>query len=128
MVLITLIFQVAGTLFVLLLIGAEAPATIMLVLGCMFFFIALFPPNAFTLLQGIAPARLMGSATGLMNGIAVGSGVFGPIILGMAVAATGSYTAGFVVMAIMQVVSALLLIPFLRQERAGRGAEGSPAT
>jgi nitrate/nitrite transporter NarK len=90
----------------------------MMVLAILFFFIALFPPNAFTLLQGIAPPELMGSATGLMNGIAVGMGVFGPIVLGMAVAATGSYNAGFIIMALMQVLSAVLLIWFARSRRS----------
>jgi MFS family permease len=86
----------------------------MAILAGLFFFIALMPPNAFTLLQNIAPPELMGSATGIMNGIAVGMGVFGPIILGLGVAITGSYSAGFIIMAIMQVLSAVLLLVFMR--------------
>jgi len=115
---LTFAFQMVGALAVLLLIGTTTAAAIMMVLAILFFFIALFPPNAFTLLQGIAPPELMGSATGLMNGIAVGMGVFGPIILGMAVAATGSYNAGFIIMALMQVLSAVLLIWFARSRRS----------
>ncbi len=115
---LTFAFQMVGALAVLLLIGTATAAAIMMVLAILFFFIALFPPNAFTLLQGIAPPELMGSATGLMNGIAVGMGVFGPIILGMAVAATGSYNAGFIIMALMQVLSAVLLIWFARSRRS----------
>jgi ACS family glucarate transporter-like MFS transporter len=114
---ITFAFQMAGALAVLLLIGTTSVAGIMMVLTLLFFFIALFPPNAFTLLQGIAPQELMGSATGLMNGIAVGMGVFGPIILGMAVAATGSYSAGFIIMALMQLLSAGLLLWFHGSQR-----------
>lgn len=114
---LTFAFQMVGALAVLLLIGTTTAAAIMMVLAILFFFIALFPPNAFTLLQGIAPPELMGSATGLMNGIAVGMGVFGPIVLGMAVAATGSYNAGFIIMALMQVLSAVLLIWFARSRR-----------
>jgi sugar phosphate permease len=114
---ITFAFQMAGALAVLLLIGTTSTAGIMMVLTLLFFFIALFPPNAFTLLQGIAPQELMGSATGLMNGIAVGMGVFGPIILGMAVAATGSYSAGFIIMALMQLLSAGLLLWFRGSQR-----------
>jgi ACS family glucarate transporter-like MFS transporter len=115
---LTFAFQMVGALAVLLLIGTTTAAAIMMVLAILFFFIALFPPNAFTLLQGIAPPELMGSATGLMNGIAVGMGVFGPIVLGMAVAATGSYNAGFIIMALMQVLSAVLLIWFARSRRS----------
>lgn len=114
---ITFVFQMVGTLFLLLLIGVSSPVPIMMVLGALFFCIALLPPNAFTLLQGIAPPELISSATGIMNGIAVGMGVFGPMILGIAVAATGSYAAGFVVMAGMQVLSAVLLLRFRGYER-----------
>jgi len=115
---LTFVFQMMGAMAVLLLIGSTTVTAIMIVLALLFFFIALFPPNAFTLLQGIAPPELMGSATGLMNGIAVGMGVFGPIILGMAVAATGSYNMGFIVMALMQVLSAVLLIWFAKSYRS----------
>jgi ACS family glucarate transporter-like MFS transporter len=114
---ITFAFQIAGAFAVLLLIGTTSAVAIMVVLSLLFFFIALFPPNAFTLLQGIAPPELMGSATGLMNGIAVGMGVFGPIILGMAVAATGSFSAGFIIMALMQLLSAGLLLWFRGSQR-----------
>lgn len=114
---ITVAFQMAGGLAVLLLIGTTSAVAIMMVLTLLFFFIALFPPNAFTLLQGIAPPELMGSATGLMNGIAVGMGVFGPIILGMAVAATGSFSAGFIIMALMQLLSAVLLLWFRSSQK-----------
>ncbi|HUL39552.1 MAG TPA: MFS transporter [Methanomassiliicoccales archaeon] len=116
-ILITFSFQMLGALAVLLLIGTTSAVAIMMVLAVLFFFIALFPPNAFTLLQGIAPPELMGSATGLMNGIAVGMGVFGPVILGVAVAATGSFEAGFVIMAMMQVLSAALLLWFRGSQR-----------
>jgi len=81
-IMISFIFQLFGGLAVLLLIGTTAAAAIMMVLALLFFFNALLPPNAFTLLQGITPPELMSSATGLMNGIAVGMGVFGPIVLG----------------------------------------------
>lgn len=113
-ILITVTFQTAGAFFVLLLIGNTGIAAIMAILAGLFFFIALMPPNAFTLLQNIAPPELMGSATGIMNGIAVGMGVFGPIILGLGVAITGSYSAGFIIMALMQVLSAVLLLVFMR--------------
>jgi sugar phosphate permease len=113
-ILITVTFQTAGAFFVLLLIGNTGIAAIMAILAGLFFFIALMPPNAFTLLQNIAPPELMGSATGIMNGIAVGMGVFGPIILGLGVAITGSYSAGFIIMALMQVLSAVLLLVFMK--------------
>lgn len=123
-VLITFAFQMLGACFVLLLIGTVEIAAIMMVLAGLFFFISLMPPNAFTLLQSIAPPELMGSATGIMNGITVGMGAFGPVILGLAVATTGSYSIGFVVMALMQVLSAVLLLLFLKREKASRPSAG----
>jgi len=125
-ILITFTFQMAGAFFVLLLIGNTGIAAIMAILAALFFFIALMPPNAFTLLQSIAPPELMGSATGIMNGIAVGMGALGPIILGLAVALTGSYAAGFVIMAIMQVASAVLLLVFMRYGLVRKAAPAGP--
>ena len=52
-----------------------------------------------------------------MNGLAVGLGVFGPIILGLAVAATGSYDLGLYLMAGLQVVSAAFMMMFRKYER-----------
>jgi nitrate/nitrite transporter NarK len=90
---------------------------IIIILAAIFFCISILPPNCFTLLQGIAPSHLLGSATGVMNGMAVGLGVFGPIILGLAVAATGSYDIGLYIMAGLQVVSAAFMMMFRKYER-----------
>jgi ACS family hexuronate transporter-like MFS transporter len=117
-VLITTIFQLMAVLFIFLLVGASGEATIMIILAAIFFCISILPPNCFTLLQGIAPCELLGSATGVMNGLAVGLGVFGPVILGLAVAATGSYDIGLYVMAGLQVVSAAIMLMFRKHEKA----------
>ena len=124
---ITFAFQLVGGVFVLLLINATSISAIMICLALIFFFISLLPPNVFTLLQGISPPELVGSATGIMNGIAVGMGVLGPMILGVAVATTSSYDAGLIVMALMQVVSALILLLFLKQEKRARMPKPEPA-
>ncbi len=117
-VLITTVFQLAAVVFIFLLISASDEGMIIIILAAIFFCISLLPPNCFTLLQGIAPLKLLGSATGVMNGLAVGTGVFGPIILGLAVAATGSYDIGLYIMAGLQVVSAAIMMMFRRYERA----------
>ncbi|MEM0448335.1 MAG: MFS transporter [Methanomassiliicoccales archaeon] len=109
---ITVLFQAAGAITLLLMVGVNSPIATMAVLACLFFCIALLPPNAFTLLQNVAPPEIIGSATGIMNGIAVGMGAIGPILLGTVVAASGSFEAGFVIMAGLQVLSSLLLLRF----------------
>jgi len=116
-VLITTAFQLVAILFIVLLVSATDPGMIIIILAAIFFCISIMPPNCFTLLQGIAPSHLLGSATGVMNGLAVGLGVFGPIILGLAVAATGSYDIGLYIMAGLQVVSAAFMMMFLKYER-----------
>ncbi|HTY47584.1 MAG TPA: MFS transporter [Methanomassiliicoccales archaeon] len=122
-VLITTSFLVACAASLVLLIGAQDQALVIIVLGAVFFFVGILPPNAFTLLQGVCPAERIGSATGIMNGIAVGIGVFGPLILGMAVASTGSYDSGLLLLAAMAILSAIILWPFRRQESRPRPPE-----
>ncbi len=119
-VLITTAFQLVAVLFIFLLVGASDETMIVVILASIFFCISILPPNCFTLLQGIAPRELLGSATGVMNGLAVGLGVFGPIILGLAVAATGSYDIGLYVMAGLQVVSAAIMMTFRKYEKADK--------
>ena len=57
-----------------------------------------------------------------MNGLAVGLGVLGPMILGLAVASTGSYDSGLVLLAVMEVLSACILLFFLRYEKSSSAA------
>jgi len=45
-----------------------------------------------------------------VNGIANGAGVFGPILLGIAVALTSSYDVGLIIMAVFQVLAAMLML------------------
>jgi nitrate/nitrite transporter NarK len=119
-VLITTVFQLVAVLFIFLLISASDESMIIVILAAIFFCISILPPNCFTLLQGIAPCELLGSATGVMNGLAVGLGVFGPIILGLVVASTGSYDIGLYVMAGLQVVSAAIMMAFRKYEKEAK--------
>lgn len=60
----------------------------------LFFFGQLAPPLFFTKLQNTMDGNQLGSATGLMNGIANMFGVVGPVSVGIVVAITGSYSLG----------------------------------
>lgn len=107
-------FAVLCAVFLLLLGVTTTFETVVVVLALVFFFLGVMAPTAFTLTQAVAPSRLMSSATGIMNGIANGAGVFGPVILGIAVALTSSYEIGLVIMALFQIVAAVMLVWFRR--------------
>lgn len=116
---VTAIFSLtgAGMLILTLLVGGHLEV----VLSCsaMFFCISLLPANAYTLLQGITPKHLTGSATGLLNGVSNGLGVFGPIVIGLSVAWTNGWQAGIAFVAVAQIVAAWFVYSFKRYEMPG---------
>jgi len=68
---------------------------IALVLLSTIFFVGMMTPGIFfTILQSRVPKRIVGSATGIMNGIGNGLGFLGPVVVGSVVGLTGSYNAG----------------------------------
>jgi len=111
-------FALVCAFFLVLLVLTTQFEAVLIVLSMVFFFLGVMAPTAFTLTQGIAPPRLMSSATGIVNGIANGAGVLGPILLGIAVALTSSYDVGLIIMAVFQVLAAVLLISL---KMVGRG-------
>lgn len=114
---ITSIFCIICASMVLLLSMTYGAIQIVSVLALLWFFLGIAPVNSFTLLQGLAPSRLIGSATGIMNGIANGSGIAGPMIIGMAVALTANYDTGLVIMAFMMFVGSLFYLQFRKMEK-----------
>ncbi len=92
---ITFSLFMTGVMFMVL---AFAPVTglfmAVALLVLLFFFGQLAPPLFFTKLQNSIEGNQLGSATGLMNGIANTFGVVGPISVGVVVAITGSYSLG----------------------------------
>ena len=61
----------------------------------------LAPPLFFTKLQNNIDGDELGSATGLMNGIANTFGVMGPVSVGVMIALTGSYGLGLIVLSVI---------------------------
>jgi len=61
----------------------------------------LAPPLFFTKLQNSIEGKELGSATGLMNGIANTFGVLGPVSVGVVIALTGAYTHGLIVLSVI---------------------------
>ncbi len=80
-----------------------------LLLTLVFFFGQLSPPLFFTKLQNTIDGDELGSATGLMNGIANTVGVLGPVTVGVVVAISGSYDIGILS---ISAISLLGLISF----------------
>jgi sugar phosphate permease len=116
-------FAIIGGVFILFIAPVQSHEGIIAVLFLVFFFIAIMLPNLFTLLQGVCPRGLIGSATGFLNGTAVGLGALGPVILGISVAATLSYDLGLYLMAALQFLSGLVLLLFNRYRGPGTTAE-----
>ncbi|MBS3781373.1 MAG: MFS transporter [Candidatus Thermoplasmatota archaeon] len=61
----------------------------------------LAPPLFFTKLQNSIRGDELGSATGLMNGIANTFGVVGPVSVGIVIALTGAYTHGLIALSVI---------------------------
>lgn len=114
------IFAIVCAFFLIMLVMTTTFESVLLVLAMVFFFLGVMAPTAFTLIQGITPPRLMSSATGIVNGIANGGGVMGPLLLGMVVALTSSYDIGLIIMAVFQVLAAMLLLSLIVTGRANR--------
>lgn len=73
-------------------------------LSLVFFFGQLSPPLFFTKLQNTIDGEELGSATGLMNGIANTVGVLGPVTVGVVVALSGSYDIGILSIAAVSLI------------------------
>jgi sugar phosphate permease len=70
------------------------------------FFKGLAQPMAWSVVQAIAPARMVGQATGLQNGSAMLIGALSPVIMGFLISVTGTYTAGLIYLASFLLVGA----------------------
>jgi len=115
--LLTTVFVVMCGITLFLVSITHDPLQLMLVLGALWFFLGIAPVNVFAMLQSMVPGELMSSATGIMNGLSNGMGFIGPVIIGTAVALTGNYDLGLMVMAATLFLGALLFLVFRPRER-----------
>ncbi len=79
-------------------------------------FLMLAAPAYWTLIQDAAPKEYVGSAGGLMHGLANISGIVGPTITGFIVA-TSSYTGAFVLAGALGVLGAAVVLLFVRRQQ-----------
>lgn len=115
--LVSAVFAVIASVFVIILYYIQGRIGIMLALSGLWFFTGAIPPNVYTILQGIVRSDLMGSATGVMNGLSNGLGVLGPLLIGFVVGQTGSYFLGLVMMSISLLIAAGTILPFREWDR-----------
>ncbi|MDR3590469.1 MAG: MFS transporter [Negativicutes bacterium] len=73
-------------------VAGKYPSAILLALA--FGFTSMSTSSAWTLLQGLVPARSLSTAAGTMNGIATGLASLSPMIIGFFISLTGSYANG----------------------------------
>jgi sugar phosphate permease len=107
-------FLVLCSISVMLVTLTEGLLTVV-TLAVVFFFQGATPPNVFTLLQGMVPGERISGATGFVNGISNGSGIFGTMAVGTFVALSGSYDSGLILIASVQLVGVVLFIVFRRR-------------
>ncbi len=79
----------------------EGAMTAIFLLFLVFLTGQLAPPLFFTKLQNNISGEELGSATGLMNGIANTFGVMGPVSVGVVIAFTGSYSYGLLILSLI---------------------------
>jgi MFS family permease len=67
------------------------------------------------ILQDTIPGRAMGSVGGFVHCIANFSGIIGPAVTGLVVAATGSFTVSFLLGAVVAAAGVLAVLAFVRE-------------
>ncbi|MFW5903908.1 MAG: MFS transporter [Candidatus Saliniplasma sp.] len=104
-----------GTMIMILTLSPISnPGTAIALLFFIFLLGQLAPPLFFTKLQNSISRDELGSATGLMNGIANTVGIIGPVGVGSVVALTGSYEIGLLTLTVIVFTG---LIGFYRKLR-----------
>jgi MFS family permease len=100
----------ATALFFIFTILAQTKLQVLIVLSLLMFFLAIVGPNTFTILQFIIPKGIIGSGTGLLNGVSNISGAIGPIAIGAVLSFTGTYNWGLIIVSFILVVGVVSLI------------------
>ena len=95
------LFTTGIMIMILTLSQISNPGTAITLLFLIFLLGQLAPPLFFTKLQNSISRDELGSATGLMNGIANTFGIIGPVGVGSVVALTGSYDLGLLTLTVI---------------------------
>jgi len=112
--------SLATALFFIFATLSQTKSQILIILSLMMFFLAIVGPNIFTILQSIIPKSVIGTGTGLLNGISNISGTLGPLVIGTALTLTGAYNLGLIVIAAILIVGVASLTSLSKMSFAKR--------
>jgi len=110
------LFTTSIMIIILTLTPIPNPETAIALLFMIFLFGQLAPPLFFTKLQNSISKDELGSATGLMNGIANTVGIIGPVGVGSVVALTGSYDLGLLTLTVITITGLVIFYKILRNK------------
>ncbi|HET6501034.1 MAG TPA: MFS transporter [Amycolatopsis sp.] len=111
------------------LVSSPAAKLVMICIG-MGYFTATYTSNLWAIAVNDLPPRVIGPATGIINGFgAGGGGIVAGLVVGQLRAATGSYLPGFAVLGVVAVIGGFALLWYGRlRARALRSPSTSTAT
>ena len=106
----------AGILILLLTLLHIQSKTIAVSMFFLIFFTGqMLPPIFFTIMQTRISIQLVGTATGLMNGLGNGFGVIGPVLVGFIIALTGSYPLGLASIGVLALMGGIIFLLFYKE-------------
>ena len=101
----------AGILILLLTLLHIQSKTIAVSMFFLIFFTGqMLPPIFFTIMQTRISIQLVGTATGLMNGLGNGFGTIGPVLVGFIIALTGSYPLGLASIGVLALMGGIIFL------------------
>jgi MFS family permease len=111
------------------LVSSPAAKLVMICIG-MGYFTATYTSNLWAIAVNDLPPRVIGPATGIINGFgAGGGGIVAGLVVGQLRAATGSYLPGFVVLGVVAIIGGIALLWYGRlRARALRSPLANTAT
>lgn len=102
---------IPGAILLLLPQFSDGYPKLMVLTVAMGFYASSYTPNIWSILQTTVEPQAVGPASGIMNGLgAGGGGTLAGFMVGLLHQATGSYTAGFVVLGALVVLGGVLLL------------------
>ncbi len=107
-IIVIALISTTAVILSLTMLDIQSKIIAILLLSLIFFLGQMSPPIFFALIQTRISEEILGSATGIMNGIGNGIGVIGPVSIGFIVALTGSYNLGLIFLGSISLVGGIL--------------------
>lgn len=107
-IIVIALISTTAVILSLTMLDIQSKIIAIFLLSLIFFLGQMSPPIFFALIQTRISEEILGSATGIMNGIGNGIGVIGPVSIGFIVAFTGSYNLGLIFLGSISLVGGIL--------------------